>query len=1667
MRQDSSGDGAHTLHGAFARQAALHPDRVALLPADGPGLTYARLLDRTTALADVLARCGAGPGTRVTVLGGRTANTVVALLGVLRTGAAYCVVDSSLPASRLALIVADLDPAALVVTDPEAAAGPHGSVPVLCLDEVSGRASVATAPATVPARPARPARSDDLAYVMYTSGSTGRPKGVLVEHGSVLNMVESYEALAPAAPAFSGSLVSPTAFDVSVWEIFSVLAYGGTLHVPAPSSLRGGEELWDFLRTAGIDSAYVPPGLVTPLVEAAERDGGHGYAPQRVLVGVEPIPQGALERFRKACPGLRVVNGYGPTETTVTATLHLFERMTDQARRTPIGRAVAGSTVSLVDERLLPVGPGAVGEIVVSGDCLARGYWAHEEEENKRFVALDGRRSYRTGDYGRFLDNGELEFVGRRDDQVKVHGFRVELGEVEAALTRAPLVRRCVVRVVGRPHARRLVAAVEAPDGVRPTDLRQHAAMELPAHMVPSRVLVTDSFPMTGNGKVDVDRLFTLDRGRPSDGPPYVAADTPEEERICRVWAEVLDLDEVGAEDDFHWLGGVSLDAVRISARLREEGVLRTASEVLSARTVRALAALEPGPEVEVVEHAARPGRYPTSRAHQGLWAWREFHPDSSSSTVVHALRLGEALSPEQVREALALVVDRHEALRTTFQLTREGKLVQHVEGTVPVDVPLVRVADEAEVDALVLAALDQRLDARSRPWQAELLLGPGFGVLLFVADHLVFDGESAVVLERDLVRACESPDRYAREGGVPGPASPGVLAAPEPERGRRLREYWRQALEGVQDVPVLPAPLERAGPRTRPARTTRDLPLWERARELARREGTTPFVFVLAALKAFLRRRQGHPDNTVSVAFSRRHDLGYTASIGHMVNLLPVRDRVNRDDQRRGFRSYLADVARLFREAVDHGDLPFEDMLGEEARVTGQGTPAPARVVLAQRVRGLPEHPGHGQNPHVSRWPDLPSNSPYELTLFLDEGDSSAPPRLSWVAAGNACPDGALELVAEGFDAFWSAVVGAPDTALEDLPCLGRSEEELIRRTALPRVPEAEVSLVDLFADQVRSRPEAVALREGGRSISYRELAERATEIASSLPPDLAERGPVAVVLDKCGDLPAALLAVLRSGGAYLPLAPEHARTRLPALVDRAAVSVCVTRSDLVEEIGLPEGVPRVLVDGPTVAGPPAPGEEPPPARVTPAHLAYVMPTSGTSGEPKLVGVPHRGVVRLVRHSRTLPLDTGDVTMLVSNVSFDAATFEIWGALANGGLLVLPEPEELADPRRLCAAVERHGVTAGFFTVSLFERLLETEPSRLSGMRHLIVGGEAVPPRVLARAGAHVPPNSLVNGYGPTENTTFSCCHRIHGDVSRLRSTPIGPPVDGSGAVVLGTDLKALPVGLPGEIAVSGHGLAHGYLNDPELTARRFVELKQFGGLRVYLTGDSGRLLPDGTLEYLGRLDRQVKIRGFRVEPGEVEAQLESHPSVRRAAAYAEQIAGTSTLRAAVEADGVDGDHLRRWLQERLPGYLVPDRVHVFGAFPLTENGKLDHASVRQRSRGTSVTKVGPSTEDGETDSLIRIWVDLLGEEEIMPESDFFRLGANSITVLALSARLHQELGWDVPTHVVYSVRTVRGIADYARSSPLARLTERERQRNQALARAGKIRKATRRKRS
>lgn len=1589
------------------------PNDIAVVDANGEKVSYEQLDSRSSLLANELVSKGVRTGARVVIAGEQSIATVISMIGVLRAGATYCVLGIDTPTVRWSRIRTELDPAALVITEN-------------WNDWDTNGLPVVTVPTGASAKPVDPDLAVDAstpAYVMFTSGSTGHPKGVAVGHSSVLAMIAAYDELAPGGDRLEGALVARPAFDVSVWEIFSVLSRGGTLHILSREALIDGHTLWGELVEREITSSYIPPGLLATFTEAAVQYTGPRPALNRILIGVEPIPAGIPTQLMQVLPGLRVVNGYGPTEATICATLHLCSAKSPANSRTPIGKAVKGSVIDLIDDSSQHVPVGGIGEIVVSGACLALGYLRAEDEVGRFAEGFRGR-SYYTGDLAKFLPDGSLEFVGRIDDQLKVNGVRIEPTELEHALVDAPGVRRAVVAVSGESGNRRMIAVVEGDPVPSTPVVRSHLESVLPPYMLPSRVLTMRQFPLTANGKIDAEALILADRQRPADGPVYAPSTTDFERKIVDVVARLLGLEQVGVDDDLFWLGASSLDVLRLCTTLKRWGHRLTPAMVAKARTVRNLASSNDTTELfPQPPTASAPGIYPTTRGQQGLWAWRELHPDSVDTTIVHSMRWEPAYNTKVVLRAFGAVVRRQEALRTTFETRIDGSLVQRIHSVGTAHLVCREVKSETEVGARVDELSKSRLNVGVSAWRAELLQTTSSTTLIIVADHLIMDGESCSILEREVEAALQNGGEI---GADPVPGLAGIAASSVSADVQDHDVYWRDVLDGWEESSVLPEPFltDPGSRRTLELRRQISAPDWAALKRVAASSSTTPIIVILAILDWLLTRRYGN-SGLICLAVSRRVDLGLEDSIGNSVNIVPI--AIGKTT------GTFIDHLRLVREtadlAIEHAATPFEDM------TVGNGSRPPVPdLVLAQHVSTKSQQ--REVQSDAMRTPRPISRSVHGVTVFVEEPIDDRKAIIDWTWDDAATLPGVVPNLASAFVEALAAVTNSPDTELDELPYLAAVEKELIDDSRGESPDPVSCSIVDLFDEQLRLRPEAIAVQWSGGNATYAELEATVAYKGSVLRKVLDGRSPgvIAVVLEKGIDLIASLLAVLRAGGAYLPLDPAHASSRLAGAVESGYVDVCITRPGLLSDC--PPGLQIVSVDD-SCSGPVLSARSP--SCIDPEDLAYVMPTSGSTGSPNLVGVPHRAVARLVANNVAFPLSPSDSTALVANTSFDAATFELWGALCNGGTVVIPDNVELEDPHLLCRMIERKRITVAFFTVTLFARLLDAEPQRLRGMRHLLVGGEAVPPRLVERALKVIGPGVLVNGYGPTENTTFSCTYRVDSTVGHFRTLPLGRAIGNSGVRVLDANLRPCPVGVAGEIVVTGAGLAVGYLNDPKLTAERFIVLEGQQREPAYLTGDLGRLLPSGDLEYLGRVDRQLKVRGFRVEPGEVEAALEGHSSVSRAVVFAQDTPYETRLLAAVQADGIDAQALRLWVRGMLPSYLIPDRVLVVDQLPMTANGKLDVTTLiklAQSKKPPRVEATGNRTVQRVQSELefqaLTAWREALGIENLQLEDDVFDAGASSMSVLAVVAKLTKILGFRVPAHIVYEHHSAGPLAQW-----------------------------------
>ncbi len=1622
------------IHELVEAQARRTPGAVALV-AGGERVTFAALDRDSARVARFLRGAGVGPETRVGIFLERTPAMVAALLGVLRAGGTYVPLDPAYPRERTAATLADS--AARVVLTQASLAGmlpPDHGARVVRLD--ANAAVLDAAP-----EPAAPSGVDpeNAAYLIYTSGSTGRPKGVVIRHRSAVAM------LAWAAETFSageraGLLASTSiSFDISVFEIFLPLSTGGTV-VLARSVLQLPE-----LAAAGtVTLVNTVPSAWAELLRA----GAVPASVRTVNLAGEAFPA-ALARDTYALGHVRrVVNLYGPSEDTTYST---WAEVGSGEAAPPIGRPLHGTRFYVLDRALQPVPRGVRGELYLAGVGLARGYLDRPELTAERWVpdpfggARSGGRMYRTGDLAWLRRDGQLEYAGRADQQVKVRGFRIEPGEVEATLLGHPAVREAVV--VARedaPGDRRLVGYVVPAEGAAPAgdELRGWLRERLPEHMVPAAVVALEQLPLTPSGKLDRAAL-PAPEAVGAGASEYVAPRGLVEEAVADIWAGVLRRERVGAHDDFFALGGHSLMATQVISRVRDRfGAELQLRELFEASTLEAFArrvesAMPAAPPREVDEGTFA---FPLSFAQQRLWFLDQMAPGNTAYNVTGARHLRGRLDAAALERALDEVRRRHESLRTVFRL-RGGEPVQVVLPWRPAPLPLADVSamprpgQEAEVDRRVAEMAGTPFDLAAGPLvRAELVrLGDEEHVFVFGMHHVVSDGWSMGVFNRELRTLYE-----AFAAGLPSPLPELEIQYPDfalwqreqlaGEALERQVAFWRDAL---RDAPVLDLPTDRPRPATQTFNgAARELlfprELAGRLRALGERERATPFMVLMAAWQLLLARWSGQEDVVVGTPTAGRGRREIEGLIGFFVNTLAIRVDLS---GRPGFREVVRRVREASFAAFAHQDLPFEKIV-EELKPERD----PARSPFFQVVFALQNAPGDSvKTPGLEwgGWGGEGRTAKYDLSLVLVD----TPEGLAGVLEYNTDlfdPETAERTIAR-LRTVLEAVAANPEVPVGDVPLLAPGERERLAEWSDSGAAEAPARCVhELFAEQARRVPAKTALASGGERVSYADLDRRSDALAARLRGlGVGPDARVGTCMERSPAMVAALLGVLKAGGAYVPLDPEYPDDRLAFMLADAGARVLVTDAALAGRFAGFEGEVVVADMHESVEDVGVLPHSP-----SPENLAYVIYTSGSTGEPKGTEVPHRAIPGFFRGVDYARFDGEQVTLQHSPVSWDALTLELWSALLTGGTCVL-QPGRGGEPEELAAQVREHGVDTLWLTSAYFDLVVDAFPGALSGVRQLLVGGEALSAAHVRRALEAFPEMRLVNGYGPSECTVFSACHVVPREWDGA-SVPIGRPVGDRRVHVLDASLEPMPVGMPGELCVGGPGVARGYLGRPALTAERFVPdpfaAEPGGGARMYRSGDRARWRADGTLEFLGRLDRQAKVRGFRVEPGEVEAALARLPGVRRAAAVVREDApGDRRLVAyAVAEEGAapTGAELRSALAASLPGHLVPSAVVLLDALPLTPRGKLDRRALPAPDAGAAaaVTFVAPRTPTEER--IAAIWSEVLRVERVGVHDRFFDLGGHSLLATQVVTRVREALGAELPLRVLFETPTVAALA-------------------------------------
>ena len=1640
-------------HRQFEQWAASSPDAMAVAFGERR-LTYAELNAAANRLAHHLQQRGIGPDVRVALCLTRSTEMIVALLAVLKAGGTYLPLDPSYPLDRLSFMLEDSQAAVLLTSAGAADELPSFWGQVIDLDEEAEEIE-AQGDGDIEGEISGGAG----AYVIYTSGSTGRPKGVVVTHAGLCNLTRAQRQTFDPQPSDRVLQFASLSFDASIFEIVMALCTGASLWLASREELMPGPGLVELLERCRITNATLTPSALGAMPDAELP------SLRTLIVAGEPCPAEAVARWGGT---RRFFNAYGPTEATVWATVK--ECVAGEEQPT-IGRTVVNAQAYILDRQWQPVPVGVAGELYLGGAGLARGYLNRPDLTAERFIphpfaTEPGARLYRTGDVARFLPDGEMEFLGRSDEQVKVRGFRIELGEVESALREHAQVGECVVVARATDGVQQLVGYVVVDGETAPTtsELRSFLQERLPDYMIPGVFVMLAALPLTPNGKVDRKALPSPDESRPELAEQFVAPRTSVEETLAHIWVEVLRVERVGIDDNYFALGGDSIRSVQILSKAQERGLNLTLPQLFQHQTIRHLAQELSTVEAEAViapqgtpfgliseeDRALLPlgveDAYPLTMVQAGMLFHSEFNPDTAIYHSINTFHLRAPFQADALREAVERVAARHPVLRTSFDMNTFSEPLQlvHHSAHVPVQEFDLRALAPGELEV----TLEEWLEAekvRHFDWSCAPLLRLDVHrrteetfQLTFTAHHAIIDGWSDGLFLTELFSLYLSLLKEEEPTIEPPPAatfSQYVALEREALESNECQQFWLRKMEDAaaarlpRMATASPANLDEATEFTRV-----EVPVSpetsEGLKRLAQEAGVPLKSVLLAAHLRVMGLLGGQAEALTGVVWNGRPETtDGERIIGLFLNTLPFRLSLPGG-------TWL-DLARSTFHA-EREALPFRRYpLGQLQRSLG-GQALFETCFNFTHMHVYQSLQGFREVEVLSGRGVAETNFALMANFNVSVGSS----RVMLVLDCNASELGD-ELIASITRYYAKALAAMASDGygryeLCDLLATDERRQLLEDYNDTSRDYPADLTIAEMFERQAARTPERVALTFEGARVTYGELNRRANRLAHYLRGlGTGQDTLVGIMAERSIEMVVALMGVLKAGGAYLPLDPDYPRERIAFMLDDARPTVILTQRHLADSITYDAG--RVIcLDTGTV-------ELVAQSDLNPAHiaqgenLAYVIYTSGSTGKPKGVAITHRSLSNFLHSMRREPgLSSTDTLVAVTSLSFDIAGLELYLPLMCGARLVLASREEASDAGRLQQLLESSGASVMQATPATWRMLADAGWEPVRPIKALC-GGEALPAGLAQELCRRT--SQAWNLYGPTETTIWSACERIA--TPRERVT-IGHPIDNTSLYVLDAGLRPVPFGVPGELYIGGDGLARGYLNRPDLTAERFIPdpFSTEPGARLYRTGDVARFLPGVGVEFLGRADEQVKVRGFRIELGEVELALVAQEGVRQCVAVAQEGAGgekhlVAYVVAAEGAGELRSGELRASLRERLPDYMVPSSIVVLDELPLTPNGKVD----RKALRGMKWTGEARELEPLETPTeeiLAELWSGVLGIERIGANDNFFELGGHSLAATRLITRVRAAFGVDLSLRTLFVSPTVRGLAEVIEEAAL-----------------------------
>ncbi|MCX7923871.1 MAG: amino acid adenylation domain-containing protein [Clostridia bacterium] len=1610
-----------TIHQLFEEQVRKTPDKTALVFEDRE-MSYGELNKRANQLAKILIEEGVKCGDNVGLIAYRGFEMIIGMLAILKAGGAYVPIDPDYPAARREYIAENSKVSVVVAdNDYEISFSKVIKIDFNRMDMHAGENIDI------------PKDSRELAYIIYTSGSTGLPKGVMIEHHSAVNLISWVNKTFNVGEKDILLFITSMCFDLSVYDIFGMLASGGSIVIAKKEQVQDPNELIELVQKEKITFWDSVPSTMNHLITSIEERGiDNIHSDLRIVfLSGDWIPVRLPERIGKYFPKAKVISLGGATEGTVWSIYYPIEEIGEYQTSIPYGRPIDNNYFYILDDNRNIVPYGIAGELYIGGVGVARGYANDEARTNasfveNRFIVSSAEMMYKTGDLGRMLPDGNIEFLGRKDHQVKIRGYRVELGEIENRLLKHESIKEAVVVDRNDTGGNKYLCGYIVSDREIPAgEVKKYLSEDLPDYMIPTYIVMLDKLPLTPNGKIDRKSLPEPSNNI-STGVEYEAPQNKIEEKLVDIWREILEVDRISISDDFFELGGHSLKATTLVSKIHKEfNVEVPLREIFSTPTIKQIAKRIEDSEVNIyssISPVETRQYYPVSAAQKRMYILNRLE-GGTSYNMPGAIEIDGELDKKRLEETFEELIKRHEALRTSFEMV-EGQPVQRIHETANLKIIYLK-AEEHEVDGIINEFI--------RPFELNKapLLRAGVielsrfrHILMFDMHHIISDGTSMGILTSEFIKLYNGkklPELRIQYKEFSEWQNRLLKSA----RIREQEEYWLKTFSG--EIPVLNIPTDYPRP-TRQSfegdsiSIALDSELTGKLTDFAVETGTTTYMVFLAVYNILLYKYTGQEDIVIGSPIAGRPHSDLENIIGMFVNTLPMR---NYPSGAKTFREFLGEVKENCLKAYDNQDYQFDELV-EKLDVKRDISRNPLfdtmfimqNIVNDVNIDGLQIKPYNLQN----------NTAKFDITVSAVEIDGKM--QLNFEFCKKLFTKATMEKLANHFGNIIRKTLEKPNVNLFDIEMLSDSEKERLLydfNSTSCRYP-IEKTIHELFEEQVQKAPDSIAVRFEGKELTYRELNEKANQLAWVLREKGASQDKIiGITIERSLEMMIAIVGVLKSGAAYLPIDPSYPDDRVKYMLKDSRADILLVSPNTKKNVEFEGQIvdvknPEIFMGNADSLG----------KTSAPKNLAYVIYTSGSTGLPKGVMIEHRAVNNFIKGITDKIEFTPDKTILcLTTISFDIFVLETLLPLTKGMKIVLAGEHQQTDMKALAELILKEQVDMIQATPSRLQVLIKSAKgaSCIKRLKKVMVGGEALP-KVLLEELKRLETGGVYNMYGPTETTVWSSVK----DLSGNRKITIGKPIANTRMYILDSKNNLQPIGVFGELYIAGDGLARGYLGNWELTAERFVADPFVPGERMYRTGDLARWLNNGEIEFQGRTDHQVKIRGYRIELEEIESLLMEFPGVKEAAvAPKEDSNGNKYLSAYIVSNcEIEVSDLREYLSKGLPEYMIPSYFVMLDKLPQTPNGKIDRRLLPDPNLTANIgTEYAAPVNDVEKE-MVKIWEEVLGIEKVGVNDKFFELGGHSLKAMAVVSAIYNTFNVEVPFSKIFESQTVRELARY-----------------------------------